>query len=313
MPASRARAYHPAITLWATLLKWYALPVTPSAADRHPVSALLLADVAREPAPTGRKRTLDVAETIHPHSNVQATVSTVVAGPARPTEANHALQWTSTGPFMSTDRALTRQEKLQEARRLLLASGEITLNIEGLKAQMRAKLAAQLQMPKQAEDTQYMTTNIEAMPQALMLNWLLAMGWTRMDGSPDHQPALETNSNKILGQLYSLSKTGVSINASKLHTPRSSPAATTMMTAIAPATVTMYKRPDKSEWVSIVTNLATLNEVRSPCLHTCRIHVALAPSVHYSRAGMGHASLSGTTAPGLSHLFSRLAMRCDYE
>ena len=194
------------------------------------MSALILAGDAQEPAPASRKRALDAEEAVHPRSNGQATASTVAPAPARPTEASGTLQPASLG----ASRAVVRQEKLQQARRLLLANGEITMNIEGLKAQMRAKLSAQLQMPKQAEDTQYTTTTIEAMPAALMLPWLTAMGWTRVKCSPESQPALETNSNKILGQLYSLNKLGVSINASKLHCPRSSPAATTMMAAIAP-------------------------------------------------------------------------------
>ena len=152
-------------------------------------------------------------------TSLQATVSTVAPGPAPTTEANGTPQPPSLGP----SRALALSQKLQEARRLLLAHGEITLNIEGLKSQMRTKLLATLQMPKQAEDTQYTTTHVEAMPRELMLNWLLASGWTRVEGCLDHQPALETNSNKILGLLYSLNKTGVSINASKLHSPLSSP------------------------------------------------------------------------------------------
>ena len=57
---------------------------------------------------------------------------------------------------------------------------------------------------------------------ALTRHWLLAMGWTRDTSSPDSQPVLETNSNKIMGKLYSLNKTNVSIWASKLHCPKSS-------------------------------------------------------------------------------------------
>ena len=151
---------------------------------------------------------------------------------------------------------------------MLEAHGETTLSIAGLKSQMRMKLSATLQMPKQAEDTQYTTTHLEGMPMALTRHWLLAMGWTRDTSSPDGQPVLETNSNKIMGKLYSLSKTNVSIGASKLHCPKSSPKATTLMAAVAPARATLYRRADESEYVSIVTNIATINEV---CLPTATL------------------------------------------
>lgn len=156
---------------------------------------------------------------------------------------------------------ITKKQKLADARRLLEAHGETTLSIAGLKAQMRVRLSATLQMPKKAEDSQYTTTHIEAMPSQLMRPWLLSMGWKRVDGTSDKQPVFETLNNKVLGKLYSLDKAGVSIAASKLHSPRSSPKAATMIAAVAPARVTLYARPDESEWASIVTNVATLNEV----------------------------------------------------
>ena len=83
-------------------------------------------------------------------------------------------------------------------------------------------------------------------------------------------PALvfTTFNNKVLGQLYALNKTNQSIQASKLHTPKSSPKASTMIVAVAPATVTLYRRGDESGWASIVTNVATVNEACAPPMYS---------------------------------------------
>jgi hypothetical protein len=72
-----------------------------------------------------------------------------------------------------------------------------------------------------------------------------------------------TMSNKVLGKLYDLSKKGSSIAASKLHCPRSSPLASTLMAAVVPARIILSKRDDESEYGSVVTNISTINEVRT--------------------------------------------------
>ena len=201
---------------------------------------------------------LDTMSTTQPLTTSTGAGLTTAPAPSAPPMASSALP----RPYSGPPAGITKKQKLADARRLLEANGETTLKISGLKSQMRARLSATLQMPRAAEDSQYTTTHIEAMPAALMRPWLLAMGWTRAEASPDSQPVFETNSNKVLGKLYALSKTGVSIVASKLHCPKSAPKATTMIAAVAPARATMYTRPDESEWVSIVTNVATLSEVR---------------------------------------------------
>ena len=160
-----------------------------------------------------------------------------------------------------TPRALALRERLQEARRLLEAHGETTMSIAGIKAQMRWRLSATLQMPKGSEDSQYTTTHLELFPARLMRPWLLSMGWVESEESTNTTMIFETNSNKVLGQLYNLKTKGVSIAASKIHVPRSSRQATSLMAAVAPGRITLFKRPDESEYGSVVTNVATLNEV----------------------------------------------------
>ena len=160
-----------------------------------------------------------------------------------------------------TPRALALRERLQEARRLLEAHGETTMSVAGIKAQMRRRLSATLQMPKGSEDSQYTTTHLELFPARLMRPWLLSMGWVEPKESTERVMIFETNSNKVLAQLYQLDIKGVSIQASKLHRPKSSKLAASMMAAVAPGRITLYLRDDKSEYGTVVTNIATLNEV----------------------------------------------------
>ena len=167
-------------------------------------------------------------------------------------------------PSSGPPKALALAQRLQEARRLLEAHGETTLSIAGIKAQMRRRLSATLQMPKESESSQYTTTHLELFPARLMRPWLLSMGWVEPKESTQRVMIFETNSNKVLAQLYQLDVKGVSIQASKLHRPKSSKQAASMMAAVAPGRITLYLRDDKSEYGSVVTNIATINEVRTP-------------------------------------------------
>ena len=248
----------------ARLLKWYAPSCFHTLLTHCPRRARDLADLTRNLLEVEESPALSTAKAM-----VGATTSSGAAAQAAPPPAPQ-LPSTSTQPRCSLvpPRAFALAQKLKDARRLLEAHGETTLSIAGLKSQMRGKLSATLQMPKKAEDSQYTTTHVEGMPGALMRSWLLSMGWVHAQESRPSALVFTTFNNKVLGQLYALNKTNQSIQASKLHTPKSSPKASTMIVAVAPATVTLYRRGDESEWASIVTNVATMNEACAPPMYS---------------------------------------------
>ena len=216
-----------------------------------------LAVATRQPLVTDKYPGLSAEEAVRPLAASSGSIlSSAPAPPPRPMPTS-----TQPRPSSTTPRALALRERLQEARRLLEAHGETTMSVAGIKAQMRRRLSATLQMPKGSEDSQYTTTHLELFPARLMRPWLLSMGWVESEESTNTTMIFETNSNKVLGQLYNLKTKGVSIAASKIHVPRSSRQATSLMAAVAPGRITLFKRPDESAYGSVVTNVATLNEV----------------------------------------------------
>ena len=223
---------------------------------------MILAVATRNPLVTAEDRSLRSEEATHPSTTSSGT--TLLSAPPplpRPMLTSTLPRCSSTAP-----RGIALRQKLHEARRLLEAHGETTMSVAGIKAQMRRRLSATLQMPKGSEDSQYTTTHLELFPARLMRPWLLSMGWVEPKESTERVMIFETNSNyKVLGQLYDLNTKGVSIQASKLHCPKSSKRASSMMAAVAPGRITLYLRDDKSEYGTAVTNIATINEVSFRC------------------------------------------------